>query len=118
MCFVAYLRTVNWLSCWEHKILWDVEGRMEVINKSEKDSGKEELVWRLKVGMSNLKKKKKHSNIKWTTLETPMRITSHTGLSKPIKNLDFHLVPSYPFPELQTNEQTRVLEKWITPVSS
>ena len=40
-----------------------------------------------------------------------MRITSHTGLSKPIKNLDFHLVPSYPFPELQTNEQTRVLEK-------
>lgn len=31
---------------------------MEVINKSEKDSGKEELVWRLKVGMSNLKKKK------------------------------------------------------------
>lgn len=29
---------------------------MEVINKSEKDSRKEELVWRLKVGMSNLKK--------------------------------------------------------------
>ena len=56
--------------------------------------------------------------MKWTTLETPMRITSHTGLSKPIENLDFHLLLSYPFPGLHTNEQTQVLEKWITPVSS
>ena len=72
----------------------------------------------VKGGYEWLKKTQKHSNMKWTTLETPMRLTSHTGLSKPIENLDFHLVPSYPFPGLHTNEQTQVLEKWITPISS
>ena len=62
--------------------------------------------------------KKKHRNMKWTTLETPMRITSHTGLSNPIESVGFHLMPSYPFPGIHTYEQTQVLEKRMTPVSS